>query len=132
MPAMLLGMAAYLAEDRERALALLREALDGFEARGMTMHANAVRMRLAPLVAARSPLEARAYAVAVDAWVREQGVVNADAFFEMLAPVGEDVLPPRIRAPLRAARREAASALMRRCENDAGRERRAAGSQRGG
>ncbi|HEX3344642.1 MAG TPA: hypothetical protein VHS09_08710, partial [Polyangiaceae bacterium] len=80
---LLRASAAALRGDRARATALLRKAIAGFEAADMALHATAARWRLAGLVGGeeQQALEARAAA-----WLREEGVADAEALVSTLAP----------------------------------------------
>jgi tetratricopeptide (TPR) repeat protein len=80
---LLRASAASLRGDRERAVSLLREAIAGFESAEMAMHATAARYRLARLVGGD---EQRALEARTSAWLREQGVADAEALVSVLAP----------------------------------------------
>ena len=80
---LLRASAASLRGDRERATRLLREAIAGFESAQMAMHATAARHRLAAIVGGEEQrtLEAQTWA-----WMREQGVADAEALVSVMAP----------------------------------------------
>jgi serine/threonine protein kinase/tetratricopeptide (TPR) repeat protein len=80
---LLRASAASIRGDRERAIALLRQAIAGFESAEMAMHATAARHRLAGIVEGE---EKRALEARTCAWLREQGVADADALVSVLAP----------------------------------------------
>ncbi|MGD0526580.1 MAG: AAA family ATPase [Polyangiaceae bacterium] len=75
--------AAALRGDRSRAVGRLREAITSFESAEMAMHATAARHRLARLLGGdeQQALEAR-----TSAWLRDQGVADAEALVSVLAP----------------------------------------------
>ena len=84
--------AASVRSDLERAIALLRDAVAGFEAAEMAMHATAARWRLAQHLGSVSNVgpapdaERRALESQTGAWMREQGVVDPDALVAVVAP----------------------------------------------
>jgi hypothetical protein len=80
---LLRASAASIRGDRERATRLLREAIAGFESAEMAMHATAARYRLARLVGGD---EQRALEAQTSAWLREQGVADAEALVSVVAP----------------------------------------------
>jgi len=80
---LLRASAASIRGDQARATKLLREAIAGFESAQMAMHATAGRYRLARLVGGD---EQRALEAQASAWMREQGVADAEALVSVLAP----------------------------------------------
>jgi hypothetical protein len=80
---LLRASAASIRGDRDRAVMLLREAIAGFESAQMAMHATASRYRLARLVGGE---EQRALEAQASAWMREQGVADAEALVSVVAP----------------------------------------------
>jgi eukaryotic-like serine/threonine-protein kinase len=74
---------AHLRGDGDRAAMLLREAIYVCETVDLGLHAMAARRRLARLVGAE---EGRKLLEQTDAWMREQGVADADAMTAMMVP----------------------------------------------
>jgi len=68
---------------KDKAIALLREAIYGFEAADMALHATAARRRLGVLIGGD---EGASLLSQTDAWMREQQVANSDALTSMVAP----------------------------------------------
>src|SRR5262249_5193282 len=75
--------AAYLLGAPERSAALLEEAIRGFDANGMQLHAACARRRLGAL---RGGSEGNALIAVGDRFMREQTIVRPDRFTAMLAP----------------------------------------------
>ncbi len=75
--------AANLRGRKDRAIALLRQAIYGFESADMSLHAAAARRRLASLVGGD---EGDSLLAQTDAWFREQQVSDGEALTAMVAP----------------------------------------------
>ncbi|HEX8794775.1 MAG TPA: protein kinase [Polyangiaceae bacterium] len=80
---MLRAGVANLRGDREQAAMLLREAIYGCENGDLGLHATAARRRLGRLVGGE---EGRKLLEQTDAWMRDQGVADADAMTATMAP----------------------------------------------
>jgi serine/threonine protein kinase/tetratricopeptide (TPR) repeat protein len=83
---LLRASAASIRGDQDRATTLLRAAIVGFESAGMAMHATAARHQLAKLVGGFDGAEQQALEARTSAWMREQGVADAEALVSVLAP----------------------------------------------
>ena len=84
------------AADAVEAMHLLGEAIAGFEASHMALHAMAARRRRGEI---HGGARGQAEVEAANQWMRDQGVVNPDRFVDMIAPG----FPARRAAPARAA-----------------------------
>ena len=80
---LILASCAHAQGDGERAVTLLRFALEGFEKSDMALHAAAARARLGVLIGGAEGL---AFASASETWMRDEGVVAPARMVAMMAP----------------------------------------------